>query len=135
MTTFPLGTVLCVDDELPALDLRRKVLEARGYRVLIATTPAEALRYFDSEDIDLVLTDHLLRGQTGTALAAEMKRRKPQVAVAIYSGVAEAPHDIHNADLFITKLVSPEELLAHLEAIITAKRTANNSAKAESAGH
>lgn len=131
-----MGTVLCVDDELSALDLRKKVLEAHGYRVLIATNPQEALRFFDSEDIDLVLTDHLLSGQTGTSLAAEMKRRKPEVAVAIYSGVAQAPEDIHKADIFITKLVSPEELLAYLEAIITAKKTGRpNAAKAGGAGN
>jgi two-component system, OmpR family, response regulator CpxR len=135
MANFPAGTVLCVDDELDALELRKKVLESRGYRVLIATNAQEALRFFDTEHIDLVLTDHLLRGQTGTALAAEMKRRKPDVAVAIYSGVAQTPEDIHQADIFITKLVTPEELLAYLEAILTAKKTGrHNAAKAEGAG-
>ena len=117
----PNGTVLCVDDELEALNLRKKVLESHGYRVLTATTADEALNVFDCEEIDVVLTDHLLRGQTGTALAAEMKRRKPEVAVAVYSAVAEAPEDIKKADVFITKLVTPEELLAYLAAAIPAK--------------
>lgn len=116
------GTVLCVDDEVGALNLRKTMLESHGYRVLIALNAEEALKVFDREDIDVVLTDHLLKGRrTGTTLAAEMKRHKPNVAVAIYSGVAEAPEDIAKADVFITKLVTPEELLAYLEAAITAK--------------
>ena len=113
-----IGTVLCVDDEIDGLNLRKAMLEMHGYRVLTATNVEEALKVFDSEAVDVVLTDHLLKGQTGTRLAAEMKRRKPEVAVAIYSGVAQAPEDIAKADVFITKLVSPEELLAYLAATI-----------------
>src|SRR5207302_2724637 len=93
------GIVLCVDDEVEALNLRKAMLESHGYRVLTATTAEEALKAFDSTEIDVVLTDHLLtEGQTGTALAAEMRRRKPGVAVAIYSGVAQVPDDMDKAD-------------------------------------
>jgi len=121
------GTVLCVDDEIEALNLRKAMLETHGYRVLIAINAEEALKVFDCEEIDVVLTDHLLKGQTGTALAAEMKLRKPGVEVAIYSGVAQPPEDIEKADVFITKLVTPEELLAYLEATITAKAKGSTS--------
>ena len=127
MAGLPRGIVLCVDDEPEALNLRKQVLEAHGYKVLLATDAPEALQLFDFEEIDVVLTDHLLKGQTGTALAAEMKRRKPDVAVAIYSGVSEAPEDIAKADVFITKLVTPEELLAYLEATIAAKTQAQST--------
>jgi CheY-like chemotaxis protein len=117
-----IGTVLCVDDDVAGLDLRKEMLEMHGYRVLTALSPKEALEVFDREEVDVVLTDHLLRGQTGTSLAAEMKRRKPEVAVTIYSGVAQSPDDIEEADAFITKLVTPEELIAYLELTITAKK-------------
>ena len=116
------GIVLCVDDEVEALDLRKAMLESHGYKVLTATNAEEALKIFDSTEVEVVLTDHLLtKGQTGTALAAEMRRRKPNVPIAIYSGVAQVPDDMDKADVFITKLVTPEELFAYLEATITAK--------------
>jgi len=122
------GTVLCVDDEVEALNLRKAMLESHGYRVLTATSAEEALKVFDSTEVDVVLTDHLLKGQTGTALAAEMRRRKPHVPIAIYSGVAQVPDDMDKADVFITKLVTPEELLAYLETTITAKNAKSHSA-------
>ena len=122
------GTVLCVDDEVEALNLRKAMLESHGYRVLTATSAEEALKMFDSTEVDVVLTDHLLKGQTGTALAAEMRRRKPHVPIAIYSGVAQVPDDMDKADVFITKLVTPEELLAYLEATITAKMAKSQGA-------
>jgi two-component system response regulator CpxR len=129
------GTVLCVDDEVEALDLRKQVLEVHGYRVLTASNAEEALTVFASEEIDVVLSDHLLTGQTYTALAAEMKRSKPDVAVAIYSAVAQPPEDIDKADVFIRKLVTPEELLAYLEAAIAAKTKGGTRANiAKSAG-
>ena len=115
------GTVLCVDDEPTPLALRKKVLETHGYRVLTATNAEGALNIFETEEIDVVLTDHLLQSQTGTALAAEMKYRKPDTAVAIYSGVLQPPEDIHKADAFITKLVSIQELLDYVDSAISAK--------------
>lgn len=121
------GTVLCVDDDVEPLNLRKAMLEMHGYSVLTATSAKEALKLFDSIEVDVVLTDHLLKGQTGTALAAEMKRRKPHVPIAIYSGVAQAPEDIEKADVFITKLVTPEELLAYLEATIPTKNAKSQS--------
>jgi DNA-binding NtrC family response regulator len=124
-----IGTVLCVDDDVAGLELRKEMLEMHGYRVLTALSAKEALEVFDHEEIDVVLTDHLLRGQTGTSLAAQMKRRRPDVAVAVYSGVAQSPDDIYKADAFITKLVTPEELIAYLERTIATKNAGRNAAK------
>ena len=128
------GIVLCVDDEVEALNLRKAMLESHGYRVLTATNAEEALKLFDCEAVDVVLTDHLLKGQTGTALAAEMKLRKPGVAVVIYSGVARVPDDMYKADVFIAKLVTPEELLAYLKATITTKIAKKPSRHAQMSG-
>ena len=115
------GIVLCVDDEIEALHLRKAMLESHGYKVLTATNAEEALKVFESTEVDVVLTDHLLKGQTGTALAAEMRKRKLDVPIVIYSGVAQVPDDMDKADVFLTKLVTPEELLAYLEVTITTK--------------
>ena len=112
--------ILCVDDEAEFLALRKLVLQSRGYTVLTANTAEQALKLFASRDISLVLTDHLLTGlASGTALATEMKRRKPSVPIAIYSGVTEAPEDIGKADLFMSKLMPVEELFAHIEELIS----------------
>jgi DNA-binding response OmpR family regulator len=119
------GTILCVDDDVEPLKLRKAMLEMHGYSVLTATNAEEALKLFDAAGVDAVLTDHLLSGQSGIMLAAEMRRRKPHVAVAIYSGVAQVPEDMGKADVFITKLVTPEELIAYLDAMIRTKSIKN----------
>ena len=49
----------------------------------------------------LVLSDHMLRGTTGTALAKEMKKIKPEVPILLYSG--SAPETMQHIAGFINK--------------------------------
>lgn len=126
--------ILCIDDEVVALDLRRRVLERKGYGVLTATSGKEALAILRSQRVDLILSDHLLKeGETGTALAADLKRIRPDVPIAIYSGVMEPPEDMEHVDVFITKLDSPEELFEQIASLLE-KRRANRAADSLWAG-
>jgi two-component system, NtrC family, response regulator GlrR len=110
-----------VDDEADPLALRKMVLQSRGFAVLTAATAEQALKLFASRDISLVLTDHLLTGlDSGAAMTAEMKRRKPNVPIAIYSGGTEVL-DLGEADLFMSKLMPVDELFAQVEALISGK--------------
>ena len=64
----------------------------------------------------LVLADHMLRGTTGTALAAKMKRIKPDVPVVLYSG--KQPDTLSNVDVFINKDVSTQDFLGLVRDVI-----------------
>jgi hypothetical protein len=82
---------------------------------------------FVSRVIRLVLTDHLVTGlDSGADMTAEMKRRKPSVPIAIYSGGAGVP-DLGEADLFMSKLIPVEELFAQIEALISGKAHATEN--------
>jgi CheY-like chemotaxis protein len=111
-------TILCIDDEAIALIARKMVLEKEGCRVLTAHDAGAALDLFSHNDVDLVVTDHLLRGLTGTEIAAEMKRLRPAVPIVVLSGVAEIPKDIRYADLFISKGEDVETVLAKIAALL-----------------
>ena len=107
--------ILCVDDKVSEsqLDLFARVLEVSGYAALTATSGFEALEIFRRNQVDLVLTEHIRVAHAGRTLAATMRTLKPAVPVAIYSAdFAESPEDMRFADIFITKLVSIEELLS-----------------------
>src|SRR2546425_12803720 len=80
-------TILCVEDNQAYLRLRKAVLEREGYLVLTATTGAEALRLFREAAVSLVLSDHMLRGTTGVALALKLKAIRPHVPFVLYSGM------------------------------------------------
>ena len=111
-------TLLCIDDNAMALQIRKLVLESAGYAVLTATDSATAMRLFSSEHIDLVVSDHFLQRGTGTQLAALMKRLKPEIPIAIISGAVEPPEGMEYADLFICKTESPPEVLRQIAELL-----------------
>lgn len=108
--------ILCVEDNLTYLHLRKAVLEKDGYAVLSATTTDEAMEMFRRTPVCLVLSDHMLRGSTGTQLAEEMKKIKPDVPIALYSG--NPPQSLRNVDCFINKGESVATFLSLIREIV-----------------
>ena len=109
-------TILCVEDNKAYLQLRKAVLEREGYLVLTAATGSEALAILRKEHVCLVLSDHMLRGTTGVALAGRMKQIKPQVPVVLYSG--QAPDAMENVDCFINKDESVASFLSIISSLV-----------------
>jgi CheY-like chemotaxis protein len=123
----PRPVILCVDDRenKTALELFKRVLETAGYTALTATSAREALAILHNNQVDLVLTEHIAPAASdGPALSASMKQLKPEVPVAIYTAeLAEPPEEMRFADMFITKLVSIEELLSMIGKLLTRRPT------------
>jgi DNA-binding NtrC family response regulator len=115
-------TILCVDDEGGALHLRKVVLENAGYAVVAAATAEEAFSVFNSNTIDLVISDHLLPGASGAELADRIKAVKPDIPVMLLSGVTDRPPAAHQIDRFITKGEGPQALLKHVAELLRYRR-------------
>ncbi len=103
-------TILCVDDEEIPRTLRKLILQKQGYRVVAAASGAEALGVLDGVDINLVLSDQMMPGMTGTELTKFVKAMRPTMPVILISGVNEIPADAGYADRFISKVGGPELL-------------------------
>jgi CheY-like chemotaxis protein len=69
--------ILCVDDEFNGLEGRKMLLDEAGFRVLIATSGADALQLFASHPVDLVLLDYHMPGTNGDVVAQHMKLANP----------------------------------------------------------
>jgi two-component system, chemotaxis family, CheB/CheR fusion protein len=121
-TTQSKATILCIDDEALGLYFRKLILEGQGYQVLTANSAAEGLEQFIRNQVDLVVTDHLLGRGTGTAMAAEMRRVRPNVPIIILSGTTDLPQGLENADVFLSKTEGPEKLLAEVEKLLARAR-------------
>lgn len=93
--------ILCVDDQTASLHLIRDILVRNGFAVLLASTAEQALEMLREAPVSLVIADHLLRGITGTELAAQLKAVKPSVPVVLHSGTN--PDTIRHVDAFIHK--------------------------------
>jgi CheY-like chemotaxis protein len=110
--------ILCVDDEQLPLLLRKLVLEKQGYKVVTAGSASDALRTLNEHRVDLVLTDQLMPGGTGTELAQSIKGLWPDLPVILISGVNEMPVDAGWADVFISKTEGPLAMCEKISAAL-----------------
>jgi CheY-like chemotaxis protein len=109
-------TILLVEDELVLRELVREVLSQYEYRVLEASSGVEALKIWDEHDgqIDLLLTDMVMpEGMSGSEVAAQLRKRKPDLKVIFTSGYS--PEFIgkdftHSDALFLCKPYLPPQL-------------------------
>jgi PAS domain S-box-containing protein len=109
-------TILLVEDEPVVRELIRDVLGRYDYKVAEAASGAEALRVWDEHDgrIDLLLTDLVMpEGVTGTELAAQLRKRKPELKVIFTSGYSPevVGRDFNQEDAeFLSKPYLPPQL-------------------------
>jgi PAS domain S-box-containing protein len=85
------GVVLMVEDEPSIREFARRVLDRAGHTLLTAGNGAEALQIVASwqGSIDVLLTDIVMPGMHGQALAAKVQKLRPDVRVIFMSGYAE----------------------------------------------
>jgi two-component system cell cycle sensor histidine kinase/response regulator CckA len=84
-------TLLLVDDAAPLRELTRQLLEDCGYTVLDSGNPAEAIRIAGQHNgpLPLVITDVIMPGLSGPALAKRLTAARPETRVLYTSGYAD----------------------------------------------
>lgn len=82
--------ILVVDDEESIRTITRKLLERRGYRVLLAVNGAEAVSLYTEhgQDIAVVLTDMAMPVMDGVATISALRSLNPAVKIIGSSGNA-----------------------------------------------
>ena len=107
--------VLCIDDELVGLKVRKMVLERAGYQVLTATDGASGIAVFESEPVDVVVLDYSMPGMHGGEVASRMRQIKPHVPILLLSAYIGLPGEVTSlVDLYMTKTEGAPVLLQKL---------------------
>ena len=93
-----LETVLLVEDEPSVLHMAAKALRGRGYTVLCAGGPGEAIRLSEEHAgvIDLLLTDVMMPEMNGRNLADTLVRTRPKLKYLFMSGFPARGSDGHD---------------------------------------
>jgi CheY-like chemotaxis protein len=108
-----------------------RLLEEAGYVVFTAATVSEALAFFKSHPIDLVITDHLLPNASGQDLALELRRVNPKLPVLTLSGGQIPTGIVQPPDFSLHKLEGPTEMLSGVvDNVLAQKGTADANASA-----
>jgi CheY-like chemotaxis protein len=120
MNAVGLKTVLCVDDEKIGLRVRKIMLESHGFKVLTASSGVQGLTIFDDQPVDLVVLDYYMPGLNGGDVAAEMRRRRPDVPIIFLSAYFSLPPDaLELANAFITKGDPPDVLIKKIKQLVS----------------
>jgi CheY-like chemotaxis protein len=107
-----MATILCIDDEPSALQIRKLLLEAEGHRVIGAASGSEGLRLLQSEEFDLVILDYWMSGMNGMDAARQIKSIRPAVPIIMLSGFSELPGEaLGLAERWILKGSATRDLL------------------------
>jgi CheY-like chemotaxis protein len=111
--------VLCVDDELVGLQVRKILLERAGYRVLTAPDGPSGLAIFSEEPIEAVVLDYSMPGMHGGEVAVRMRQTKPQVPILLLSAYMGLSADVTSlVDLYMTKGEGAPVLLEKLSSLL-----------------
>jgi DNA-binding NtrC family response regulator len=109
------STILVIDDEPNILTTVRRSLELEGYAVEVAGGGAAGLAKLVEHDIDLVLLDVMMPGETGLEVLPKLRSAKPETMVVMMSGNATIETAVQatkgGAYDFIEKPLSGDKLL------------------------
>ena len=106
------ASILCIDDEEPALLLRRRVLEMAGYRVFWAVSGREGIERFRDQPTDVVIVDYWMAGMNGLEVAKEIKAMSSRTPIIMLSGFTTILDEgLGKVDLWLRKGDSNSEQL------------------------
>lgn len=112
--------ILVVDDAEDNVDLLKRRLEKRGYRVMTAMSGPAALDLIDREPIDLVLLDVMMPDMNGVEVLEILRRSRPRDMLPVIMATAKSDSaDVvkaleKGANDYVTKPIQLEVLLARM---------------------
>lgn len=123
-----MNRILIVDDDEQVRAMLKLTLEREGYQVTEARDGDEAIKVYDSQAYDLVITDIVMPEKEGIETIMELKNSNPDVQIIAISGGGRInPQDYLNwasrlgVNHTFTKPVDRQELLAAVAELMTQK--------------
>ncbi|MFT3743041.1 MAG: PAS domain S-box protein [Pyrinomonadaceae bacterium] len=127
------GTILLVEDEQVVRNLIQNVLTRHGYKVFAVDNGEDALEFCNTfaETIDLLLTDMVMPGISGTDLQTAASRIRPDMRSILMSGYSGQPLDdeiitLGSETAFLEKPFGPDELIEAVRSAIGSKKAISN---------
>ncbi len=117
-------TILLVEDAHPLREMVTEILEAEGFRVIAAENGERAIEAAAAHPgpIGLIITDVVMPGLSGPAVAERLQATRPQMRVLLMSGYADAAMGAEGAidarTHFLQKPFSADALLRKIRDVM-----------------
>jgi len=114
-------TILVIEDNEDMLQLLSRILEAEGYRVILASAGNYAIGLLKAEKPDLILLDIMMPGPDGYDTLASIRQHSNAPVIMVTA--KREPEAIQKsvslgADDYVKKPFRPAELIARVKAKI-----------------
>jgi CheY-like chemotaxis protein len=120
--------ILCVDDEVVGLRVRKILLERAGYTVLTAEDGHSGIEIFASQPVDAVVLDYAMPGMHGGEVAKKMRQTKPRVPILLLSAYVGLPEEVSGlVDIYMTKGEGAPALLTKLSKLLALQTASHPS--------
>jgi DNA-binding response OmpR family regulator len=117
-------TILCIDDDANILELQKRILEAKGYAVLVSPDGATGITLASSHPVDLVVLDFKMPDMDGGEVAAALLREQPDLPIVICSGFFDSVPEWLRwfAAAYVPKGDGPGVLLSRIQELLAKKK-------------
>ena len=126
-----MATILVIDDDPRILKLIVKILKVNDYKVVTASNGESGIKKLESNDYDLVFTDLIMPDIGGMEVLNHAMAKSPKTMCIIITGhgtIKSSVEAIKNGAFdFITKPISPKELLIVVERALKFKSLAEEN--------
>lgn len=121
-----MARILVAEDERAVREFVLRALNHQGHEVVAVEDGLQALAALDRESFDLLLTDIVMPGMDGIALALRLRRDRPDLPILLMSGYAAERQRAHNLDALIHNVVAKpftlREICAAVDSALVAGR-------------
>jgi DNA-binding response OmpR family regulator len=118
----PSERILVVEDDHAVQKALRRLFEAEGYAVQLASDGNAAVESFKTTTPSAVVLDLRLPGLNGSEVCRVFKQQSPAVPIIVLSATSDVSDKVLllelGADDYVTKPFSPRELLARVRAAL-----------------
>jgi CheY-like chemotaxis protein len=114
-----MARILVADDDRAVAEFVRRALVHHNHDVTVVEDGIAALHALQASDpFDLLLTDIVMPGMDGIALALKVARDYPGLRVLLMSGYAAERQRAHNLDVLIQRVISKPFTLQELVRVV-----------------
>ena len=111
-------SILLVDDQPEVTDAVQQLLQIDGHHTEVFQNGLKALEAFEPGKFELVITDRAMPEMNGHELAAEIKKKSPEIPVIMLTGFSDLMKDTDvsdNVDLILGKPIELDVLRGALQ--------------------
>jgi CheY-like chemotaxis protein len=100
-----MARILVVEDVAAVREFVRRALVNEGHTVTVAEDGLKGLAALAAGEFDLLLTDIVMPGLDGIALALKVAKEYPNVRILLMTGYAAERQRAHNLDALIHRVI------------------------------